>query len=121
MSKSPSAEFTSSAGAVMLRVPAGSFTMGSPESEDGNRVWEQEREVTFTSDFYLGKTPVTQDQFTALTGTNPMAMSGNGVRTGTGPTAGRAIVIPIDPFAGGAISAVPASAVRHSVGAGIRT
>ena len=55
----------------MIRVPAGSFTMGSPESEDGRRAWEQQREVTFASDFYLGKTPVTQDQYEAVTGTNP--------------------------------------------------
>ena len=68
---SKSAEFQSSAGAVMIKVPAGSFTMGSPESEDGHRAWEQQREVTFVSDFYLGKTPVTQDQYEAVSGTNP--------------------------------------------------
>ncbi|MBW3596043.1 MAG: formylglycine-generating enzyme family protein [Planctomycetes bacterium] len=45
--------------------------MGSPESEDGHRAWEQQREVTFVNDFYLGKMPVTQDQFEAVTGTNP--------------------------------------------------
>ena len=70
MSKSPTSEFKSSVGVVMIRVPAGSFTMGSPESEDGHRAWEQQREVTFASDFYLGKTPVTQDQYEAVTGTN---------------------------------------------------
>ncbi len=71
MSKPSTSEIQSSAGAVMIRVPAGSFTIGSPESEDGHRAWEQQREVTFASDFYLGKTPVTQDQFEAVTGTNP--------------------------------------------------
>lgn len=71
MSKSLASEFQSSAGGVMIRVPAGSFTMGGPESEDGHRVWERQREVTLVNDFYLGKTPVTQDQFEALTGTNP--------------------------------------------------
>src|SRR5688572_1840714 len=71
MSKSLTSEFQSSAGSVMIRVPAGSFTMGSPESEDGHRAWEQQREVTFASDLYLGKTPVTQDQFEAVAGTNP--------------------------------------------------
>ena len=55
----------------MITVPAGSFTMGSPESEDGHRAWEQQREATIASDFYLGKTPVTQKQFEAVTGTNP--------------------------------------------------
>jgi hypothetical protein len=55
----------------MIKVPAGSFTMGSPESEDGHRVWEQQRAVTFVNDFYLGESPVTQDQYEAVTGTNP--------------------------------------------------
>ena len=71
MWKSPASEFQTSAGGVLIRVPAGSFTMGSPESEDGHRVWERQREVTFAGDFYLGKTPVTQDQYEAVTGTNP--------------------------------------------------
>ena len=71
MSKSPTSEFKSSVGVVMIRVPAGSFTLGSPESEDGHRVWERQREVTFVNDFYLGKSPVTQDQYEAVTGTNP--------------------------------------------------
>ena len=71
MSTSPASEFQSSVGAVMISVPAGSFTMGSPETEDGHRVWEQQREVTFANDFYLGKTPVTQAQYEAVTGTNP--------------------------------------------------
>ena len=71
MSKSPTSEFKSSVSVVMSRVPAGSFTMGSPESEDGHRVWEQQREVTFSNEFYLGKSPVTQDQYEAVTGTNP--------------------------------------------------
>jgi formylglycine-generating enzyme required for sulfatase activity len=72
MSKSPTSEFKSSVGGVMIRVPA---TMGSPESEDGHQVWEQQREVTFVNDFYLGKSPVTQDQYESVTGTNPTAMS----------------------------------------------
>src|SRR4051794_39189260 len=71
MSKSPISEFKSSAGVVMIRAPAGSFTMGSPEFEDGHRVWERQREVTFSSDFYLGKWPVTQDQYEAVARTNP--------------------------------------------------
>src|SRR5262245_17405284 len=71
MVKSPTSEFKSSAGAVMIRVPAGSFTMGSPESEDGHRVWERQREITFGNDFYLGKTPLTQEQYEVVTGTNP--------------------------------------------------
>jgi hypothetical protein len=71
MSNSPTLEFKSTVGAVMIRVPAGSFTMGSPASEDGHRVWEQQRDVTVVNDFYLGQFPVTQTQYDAVTGTNP--------------------------------------------------
>ena len=71
MSKSPTSQFKSSAGALMIRTPAGSFTMGSPESEDGHQPWEKQREVTFVNDFYLGRSPVTQEQYEAVTGTNP--------------------------------------------------
>lgn len=55
----------------MIRVPTGSFVMGSLESEDGHCVWEQQHEVTFANDFFLGKSPVTQDQYEAVTGKNP--------------------------------------------------
>ena len=71
MSKAPTSDFQNAAGVVMIRLPAGSFTMGSPESEDGHRAWEQQREVTFANDFHLGKAPVTQEQYEAVTGTNP--------------------------------------------------
>jgi hypothetical protein len=63
MSKSPTSEFQSSAGGVMIRVPAGSFIMGSPPDEVGRQYWEGEREVTLPDEFYLGATPVTQRQF----------------------------------------------------------
>jgi hypothetical protein len=66
----PSA-FTSSIGAKMIKVTAGSFVIGSPEDEQGRRPWEQQHEVTLTHDFYLGETPVTQGQYEALTGENP--------------------------------------------------
>jgi hypothetical protein len=71
MSKPLTSEFESSVGLVMIRTPAGSFKMGSSQSEDGHRAWEQQREVTVPNDFYLGKTPVTQAQFEVVTDTNP--------------------------------------------------
>src|SRR5687768_10157368 len=71
MSKSLTSEFKTSAGGVMIRVPAGSLTMGSPESEDGHQSCEQRREVSFASEFYFGKTPVTQAQYKAVTDINP--------------------------------------------------
>src|SRR5688572_18212076 len=57
------AELNSSSGARLICVPAGSFNMGSPPSEVGRQYWEGEREVTLPADFYLGVTPVTQEQF----------------------------------------------------------
>lgn len=71
MSKSPPAKFRNSVGGQLILVPAGTFTIGSPQGEDGHRAWEQQREVTFASDFYVGVTPVTQEQYAAVAGTNP--------------------------------------------------
>jgi hypothetical protein len=45
--------------------------MGSPATEDGHCVWERVRDVTFSSDYYLGKFPVTHAEYEAVTGTNP--------------------------------------------------
>jgi hypothetical protein len=73
MVQSPTSDFSSSVGCRMIRVPAGSFIMGSPESEIGRRSWEQQREVALASDFFLARTPVTQEQYAAVTGTNPTA------------------------------------------------
>ncbi len=58
---------------VMVRVPAGTFQMGSPVSERSREVGEDLHQVTLTSDYYLGKYEVTQGQWKALMGTNPSA------------------------------------------------
>lgn len=71
MLTSSTSEFSSSSGAVMIRVPAGSFVMGSPEAEDGHLPWERQRDVTLASDFFLGKHPITQDQYAAVVNANP--------------------------------------------------
>ena len=49
-------------------VPAGTFTMGSPEDELGRWDYEDQHEVTLTQDFYLQQTEVTQAQWEALMG-----------------------------------------------------
>jgi len=71
MSNVPVPEIQSTVGAGLIRVPSGSFTLGSPPSEEGHRVWEQERVVVVADDFCLGRTPVTQAQYKAVAGTNP--------------------------------------------------
>jgi len=56
----------------MVVVPAGSFMMGSPESEPGRESWQKGTEspqhsVTFAKRFAVGRFAVTVDQFTAFT------------------------------------------------------
>ena len=56
---------------VMLRVPAGTFMMGSSTDERGRDPDEDLHEVTLTRGYYLGKYEVTQEQWTAVMGSNP--------------------------------------------------
>jgi len=58
-------------------IPAGSFYMGSPESEkDRDSDEGPVRRVQITKPFYMGKYEVTQDQYIAVMGTNPSHFSG---------------------------------------------
>ena len=54
-----------------ISIPAGSFTMGSPETEEGRGDDEKQVPVTITQAFELGKTVVTQKQWTEVMGTTP--------------------------------------------------
>jgi formylglycine-generating enzyme required for sulfatase activity len=51
----------------MVQIQGGTFQMGSPEEEPGRDPDETQHEVTLTS-FYMGKYPVTQEQYEAVTG-----------------------------------------------------
>jgi formylglycine-generating enzyme required for sulfatase activity len=63
---------TNSAGIKLILIPAGSFLMGSPESEVGHRLNEAlQHEITITRPFYLGVHPITQEQYQRVTGRNP--------------------------------------------------
>ena len=55
----------------MVYCPAGTFMMGSPEDELGRYDDETQHEVTLTESFWIGKTPITQVQYKAITGENP--------------------------------------------------
>ncbi len=60
-----------------ILVPAGSFDMGSPDSEkarDGDE--GPVRKVQLAKAFYIGKYEVTQEQYLAAMGTNPSKFSG---------------------------------------------
>ncbi len=62
---------TSGLGMTLVRIPAGTFMMGSPEDEPG-RYWdEKQHQVTLTRDYYMMTTEVTQAQWEAVMGENP--------------------------------------------------
>ncbi|MFN7898158.1 MAG: formylglycine-generating enzyme family protein [Synechococcaceae cyanobacterium] len=51
---------------TLLRLPAGSFWMGSPMEEEGRRDHEQEPQRQTVAELLLGQTPVTQAQWRAV-------------------------------------------------------
>lgn len=53
---------------VLRLVPAGTFTMGSPQGELGKEPDERPHEVTISRPFYVGQYEVTRAQWTAVTG-----------------------------------------------------
>ena len=54
----------------LVKIPAGTFMMGSPENELGRQDDEILHQVTLTKDYWLGKYPVTQAQWQAVMGNN---------------------------------------------------
>lgn len=60
-------------GMEFVKIPSGTFTMGSPTNEPGRDDDETQHPVTLTKSFYLQTTEVTQKQWTELLGGNPSA------------------------------------------------
>jgi formylglycine-generating enzyme required for sulfatase activity len=61
----------------MVLIPAGEFLMGSPASDKtASREEKPQHRVRITKPFYLGKYPVTQEQWEAVTGSNPSYFQG---------------------------------------------
>ena len=58
-------------------IPAGTFTMGSPEDELGRYSSEVQHEVTLTSGYWMGVFEVTQKQWSLLMGSNPSWYQGD--------------------------------------------
>lgn len=51
----------------LVLIPAGTFTMGSPDDEEGRYVGEgPQRQVTISQPFYMGVTEVTEGQYQAV-------------------------------------------------------
>ena len=55
----------------MVLIPAGTFMMGSPESEAEREIDETLHQVTISKPFYLGKYPVTRAQWQQVIGASP--------------------------------------------------
>jgi len=63
----------------LVLIKKGSFSMGSPDSDkDAEPVEKPQHEVQISKDFYLGKYPVTQEQYQRMMGKNPSRFSKNG-------------------------------------------
>jgi formylglycine-generating enzyme required for sulfatase activity/uncharacterized protein YjbI with pentapeptide repeats/alpha-tubulin suppressor-like RCC1 family protein/N-acetylneuraminic acid mutarotase len=68
-------ELNSTVSLEMIWVEPGTFTMGSPETEEGRGNDETQHEVTLTKGFYLGKYEVTQAQYEAVMTGNANGLS----------------------------------------------
>ncbi|MDR2460933.1 MAG: formylglycine-generating enzyme family protein [Deltaproteobacteria bacterium] len=65
--------YVNSIGMEFVRIPAGSFLMGSDPNVDRDAIPDETPQhiVTITKDFYIGKFEVTQGQWMAVMGNNP--------------------------------------------------
>jgi formylglycine-generating enzyme required for sulfatase activity len=70
-----SASFISALPVEMVRIPGGTFTIGSPANEPGRLADELQRQVTISA-FYMGKFVITQDEYEAVMGVNPSRFRG---------------------------------------------
>jgi eukaryotic-like serine/threonine-protein kinase len=61
----------------MVKVPAGKFMMGSPESEKDRVENESPQHRVTLKEFYMGQTEITQSQYQAIMGDNPAKFKGN--------------------------------------------
>jgi formylglycine-generating enzyme required for sulfatase activity len=62
-------------GIELVLIQPGTFTMGSPDTIIGREPQESRHDVTISTPFYLGRTEVTQEQWTHVMGTNPAAFT----------------------------------------------
>mgnify|MGYP003336280129 CR=1 FL=1 len=72
--------FTNSFGMKFRLIPAGTFIMGSPKTEEDLDHDEHQHEVTITKSFWMGVNPVTQMQYEKIMGTNPSYFLGSQVQ-----------------------------------------
>ena len=58
-------------GIELIAIPSGEFLMGSPPEERGRDARETRHRARFTRAFWIGRYPVTQQQYRAVMGENP--------------------------------------------------
>jgi len=69
---------TNSIGMVLVHIPAGSFVMGGDEiAEQADEMERPRHRVTIDRPFYMGRYPVTQDEWKAIMKNNPAHFIGN--------------------------------------------
>jgi formylglycine-generating enzyme required for sulfatase activity len=72
-----SSPISNSLGMEFILTPAGEFDMGSPSREKRRKLWESPvHRVTIEKPFYLGRYPVTQEQWQKVMGNNPSFFKG---------------------------------------------
>jgi formylglycine-generating enzyme required for sulfatase activity len=74
-SKMSDSQASTSVGMKFVKVPKGTFLMGSPSSESGRNSDEVQHRVTITYDFFVQTTEVTQEQWFNVMGYNPSTWS----------------------------------------------
>jgi formylglycine-generating enzyme required for sulfatase activity/tRNA A-37 threonylcarbamoyl transferase component Bud32 len=67
----PRRQVTNSVGMKLIEIKPGSFLMGSLADEPGRNDDETQHKVTLTRSFWIGTSPVTQDEYTKVMGRNP--------------------------------------------------
>jgi len=70
--------FTNKWGMSFVRIPSGSFMMGSSKNEPGRDDDEVQHMVTLTQDYFMQTTEVTQGQWKAVMGSNPLSLKNCG-------------------------------------------
>ena len=61
----------------MVLIDGGTFTMGSPANERGRSANEGPQHQVTVSSFYIGKYPVSQDDYQQIMGSNPSSFKGS--------------------------------------------
>lgn len=64
-------DIMNSVGQELALIPAGSFMMGSPSSDEDRKDDETEHNVILSKSFYMGRTEVTRGQWRMVMGTEP--------------------------------------------------